>query len=203
MVRPVTVEVSDGSATARQTFRVVLTDPALLAHAGITRQFWGGISGVNVADLSADHRYPSRPDSSQTLASAAAPVNAADNYGQRLAGYLRAPQSGAYTFWIASDDSSELRLGSTSDPASLSAAPLASVSGYTGANQWTKYPSQKSAPVNLVKGQVYSLQALHKEGGGADHLDDGPLRRSRLARCRLPYHGEQHREPYGVVSSRI
>src|SRR5437660_1769056 len=35
-----------------------------------------------------------------------------NNYGQRLRAFVVPPTNGAYTFWIASDDSSQLRLSS-------------------------------------------------------------------------------------------
>src|SRR6185369_14339551 len=35
---------------------------------------------------------------------------------------------------------------------------------------WNKYASQQSAPISLVAGQGYYIEARMKEGGGGDHL---------------------------------
>ncbi|MFN3486846.1 MAG: PA14 domain-containing protein, partial [Planctomycetota bacterium] len=83
----------------------------------------------------------------------------------------RAAQSGAYTFWIASDDSSELWLSPDDNPAHR--ILIASVSGWTSPREWSKFPSQQSVPLTLTAGGRYYLEVLHKEGGGKDNLAVG------------------------------
>jgi hypothetical protein len=99
------------------------------------------------------------------------PANVANSYGARLSGYLCIPATGAYTFWVASNDNSELWLSTNDNPANK--VKIASVTGYTNERQWTKYPTQQSSPVNLVEGQRYYIEALHKEGSGSDHIAVG------------------------------
>ena len=74
----------------------------------ISREVWTGIGGKSVADIP----LGAAPNLTDTLPSFEAPTNWADNYGTRLRGYITAPVSGSYTFWIASDDNSELWLSS-------------------------------------------------------------------------------------------
>jgi hypothetical protein len=76
--------------------------------------------------------------------------------------------SGSYTFWIASDDSSELWLSTDEDPSHKSR--IAYVSGYTSEYQWNKFASQQSSSISLVAGRSYYIEALHKEGGGGDNI---------------------------------
>ena len=57
------------------------------------------------------------------------------NYGQRVQGYLYPPTTGYYTFWIASDDYSQLWLSTTSSP--TNAVEIASVNGWTNYRAWT------------------------------------------------------------------
>ena len=38
---------------------------------------------------------------------------------------------------------------------------------------FSRYPSQQSSPVQLVKGKAYYMEALMKEGGGGDHITVG------------------------------
>ena len=91
-----------------------------------------------------------------------------DGYSQWLRGWINAPETGSYTFWIASDDNSEFWLSTNKDPSGKTLR--CSVSGYTSANQWTKYPSQQSASIHLTAGQSYYFEIFHQEGGGGDHI---------------------------------
>lgn len=78
------------------------------------------------------------------------------------------PKTCDYTFYIASDDNGSLNLSTDSNPAN--AKLIASIGGWAGVRDWFKYASQKSAPQSLVKGQIYYLEAIYKEGGGGDNL---------------------------------
>ena len=134
----------------------------------ITRQVWTGISGTAIAALTGNANYPDNPSITDELGSFEAPVNWADNYGTRIVGYLHAPVTGTYTFWIASDDNGELWL-STDDSAG-NKERIAYVPGWTSSRQWTKYTVQKSVEVYLTAGQRYYIEALQKEAGGDDNL---------------------------------
>jgi len=95
----------------------------------------------------------------------------ADNFGARMRGYVHPPATGAYIFWIASDDCSELWL--SSDDAPLRKRLVCSNTQAGGVRDWTRTPTSKSAPVPLVAGKRYYIEALHKEGGSEDHLAVG------------------------------
>jgi hypothetical protein len=82
-----------------------------------------------------------------------------------------APQTGDYTFWISSDDNSELSV--STDQNAVNVQEIANVDDYTGCRQWNKYSSQQSSPIHLTKGQYYYVEALHKEGGGGDSMSVG------------------------------
>ena len=45
------------------------------------------------------------------------PANLGNNFGVRMYGYICAPTTGTYYFWIASDNAAELWLSTTSLPA--------------------------------------------------------------------------------------
>jgi predicted esterase len=99
------------------------------------------------------------------------PTDAADDYGTVVRGYVVPPVSGDYIFWIASDDNSILYLSSTSDP--KHARPIARVGGWTPPRAWDASPEQRSEPVKLEAGKRYYIEAIHREGGGGDHLAVG------------------------------
>ena len=128
---------------------------------------WTGISGTHVSSIPVD----SPPDFTSELTIFESPQNVGDNYGSRVKGYIHAPSTGNYTFWIASDDRSELWLSTDEHPANK--LRIADVSGWTSPRQWDKYSSQKSVTVSLVGGRKYYIEALLKEGTGGDHLAVG------------------------------
>ena len=136
----------------------------------ISREVWTGISGNVVSSIP----LGAAPNITDTRPSFEAPTNWAENYGTRLHGYITAPATGSYTFWIASDDTSELWLSinnPSDDP--VNKVNIASVSGHTNPREWTKYPSQKSVAIGLQAGQRYYVEALQKEGVGGDNLAVG------------------------------
>ena len=136
---------------------------------GAKLETWTGFTGSSLDDLTSDPRFPESPDESTILnTTLEAPSNSGDNYGRRLQTYIMPPATGEYYFYIASDDQSRLSLSSDADPAN--AVVIASVNGYTAAQDWFKDPSQKSDPIHLETGQFYYLEALHRDGGSSDNL---------------------------------
>jgi hypothetical protein len=134
----------------------------------ILREYWTGIAGGSVSDLTANPNYPDNPTGWDMLSSFEAPSGWAESYGTRIRGYVHPPTSGYYTFWIASDDGGDLYLSTNSDPGN--AARIAYVSGWTNSREWTREANQRSAEIYLSAGQKYYIEALHKEGGGGDNL---------------------------------
>ena len=156
----------------------------------ISRELWTDVAGTSVTNIPVN----TVPTTTSLLTTFEAPTNVADNYGQRIRGYICPPHTGSYIFWIASDDSSELWLSTDNNPANKQ--KTASVSGWTASKEWTKYPSQKSVAKNLIAGQKYYIEALHKEGSQGDNcavgwqLPNGTLERpvpgSRLSPFAVP-----------------
>jgi hypothetical protein len=155
----------DGTVQAGEvwSFTVVEGGPG-----GVIREWWTGVSGTDLETLRNDADFPDNPSGRELLDSMEGPTGWADNYGSRLVGYLYPPETGDYTFWIASDDFGELLLSPDADPAN--AVAIAGVPGYTGSREWTKYPEQTSLPQSLVAGERYYIEAVMNEGGGGDNL---------------------------------
>ena len=93
---------------------------------------------------------------------------ALDRFGQYARGWIVPPADGQYRFFIAGDDSCEFWLSSSADPAGRQR--VAYVEGWTHADEWTKYPSQTSAPLTLAGGRPYHFELYHIEGGYGDHV---------------------------------
>jgi hypothetical protein len=137
---------------------------------GVVREIWTNVSGSAVSAIP----VASPPTSSAIWGSALdMPQNWADNYGERLKGYLIAPTTGSYTFWICSDDDSELWLSTSSNPANKVRIAYESARRPPGYQQWNKAASQKSAAISLTAGQKYYIEVLHKESVNGDHCSVG------------------------------
>ena len=158
----------DGSTDTQKYLWIY--DPSNTSNAlvgKIQQEIWSGAPGTRVSDIPLEEP----PSSIRELTLFETPSNIGDNYGSRVRGYVVAPKFGYYTFWIASDDQGELWLSTDMDPAHK--VKIADVTGWTNAQQWDKYPSQKSQEILLEAGQKYYIEALFKEGSGGDHLAVG------------------------------
>ncbi len=159
---------------------------------GILREVWEGIPGNDLGALTNAPAYPAQPTSTNYVSDLfEAPTDVLEEYGQRMHGYVVPPRTGAYTFWIASDDNGALFLSSDESPAR--AQLIASVNSWTSSREWEKEANQRSSPVNLTAGRPYYIAALMKEGGGGDNLavrwlmPDGTDQAPIVATNLLPY----------------
>lgn len=174
--------------------------PVCSASGTISREVWTNITGATVASIPVN----TAPTSTSVLSIFEGPTNSGTNYGARVRGYICAPSTGNYIFWIASNDNSELWLSTDNNPANK--VMIASVTGYTTPRQWTKYASQQSANIPLVAGQQYYIEALHKQGTGSDNLavgwqlPDGTLERP-IAGARLSPFGPSSNPPTVTITS--
>ncbi|MEN6576327.1 MAG: PA14 domain-containing protein, partial [Phycisphaerales bacterium] len=110
-------------------------------------------------------------DHAEYVDSIDSPVDWADDYGQRFWGWLKPPQTGDYTFWVAGDDLQEFWLSSDASPINISL--ICQVTGWTNARDFdgtTGSPGalQKSSPISLTAGQKYYFLVLGKEDGNGD-----------------------------------
>ena len=148
---------------------------------------WTGIDGPRVSSIPVD----SPPNVTGERNVFEAPTNIGSNFGSRFRGYVCVPTSGNYIFWIASDDHSELSVSTDKDPANK--RRVAYHTGWTSPRQWTKYATQQSAPVALVAGQQYYIEALYKEDESGDNmavgwqLPDGTMERPIPGNRLLPF----------------
>jgi uncharacterized repeat protein (TIGR01451 family) len=144
----------------------------------LRRELYTGIAGTAIASmLSSPAFYNFAPSSVNVQTTPETPVNALDNFGTRMSGYLIPPVSGDYVFYISSDDSSQLFLSTDRDP--RNAVLIAREDTWTDARTWTgdrtggtrgNPPVNISSPIPLVAGQAYYFQVYHKEGTGGDNL---------------------------------
>lgn len=158
-----TVTIDNGIQSTNVEVAVNVIESRLINVQGVSQQVWTGIGGNAISDIN----LTAAASREQTLSDFKTPYKMGDKYGQRLRAYLKVPETGDYNFWLASDDAGELRISSDISP--QKAELVARISGYTGIDSWQN-KSQVKTNIRLNAGQLYYIEALHKEGGGGDHL---------------------------------
>ncbi|MFC4992446.1 cadherin domain-containing protein [Rubritalea tangerina] len=135
----------------------------------LAEDYFAEIPGNTIADLTGSANYPDSPTSRSLVASNGFhfPSNG-NEFGRRVRGYLTVPEDGDYVFHIASDDHGQFLLSTDTDAAN--AVSIVQLNGYTSE---LNFNATSSAAVSLIAGQKYYFEALHKEGGGGDHLAMG------------------------------
>lgn len=139
-----------------------------LSPGSIIRTFFNQIPGATVAALQTHSNFPGKPHSETQLDSFSSSGPRGDSYGSTIRGYLIAPTTGDYTFWISCDDAGDLRLSPDLNPSNASV--IATQSARSDPGDWFAYPSQQSATITLTAGQVCYIEARHKEDMEADHI---------------------------------
>ena len=148
------------------------SEPSIAEGSILFEYYWGTTNSVSsLLDLPT---YPNNPDQTELRTSLEGPTDWRDSYGTRVRGYLYPPATGAFTFWIASDDQSELWLSPDEDAAK--AVRIASVPYWTPPRDFDNTggggggPQQKSRPIQLAEGRRYYIQVLHAESTYGDNV---------------------------------
>lgn len=109
-----------------------------------------------------------------------------DNYAQRVSGYFIPQTTGIYSFFIASDDTSDLFFSTDSNPANKML--IAQQPSWNDARMWASgsSPTQRSsdtftpddgattpysAGFSLTAGHKYYIEGVMEQGGGGDNFD--------------------------------
>ena len=158
-------EVYQPATPIESSFNIVLpTNASCTAEGLISRDIWNGGSRNSINDIPTNVT----PNVTNTLTRfEVSPYTAASN-AQRVRGFICPPATGLYTFWIASDEESQLWLSTNANPKNRRL--IATVKENTRVNQWNKYATQQSEPIFLVTGSQYYIEGLMNGGG---HLSAG------------------------------
>lgn len=165
----VTLTVTSGAISTTEDLRITALpeiDDTLYAAGKADYAVYKGIAGSAVRDLTSDASFPASPDETRQLDELRGDASG-NSYGATLITTIIPAETGTYRFYIASDDQSTLLFNSAGANAS-GAVEIASVGSWTASQQWDKFPSQRSAEIELVAGQHYYLEGRMKENGGAD-----------------------------------
>jgi signal transduction histidine kinase len=107
--------------------------------------------------------YPYQPSGWDIRTSFEAPSNWGDYHLTRMRGYLHPPASGDYTFWIASDNSSELWLSPDDQPENARRIAFIKSGDWVTEHDWSHFPSQRSEKIYLSADRVYFVEAVSEQ----------------------------------------
>jgi hypothetical protein len=110
------------------------------------------------------------PDTAGRI-TAAGIENLASPGGARLRGLFTPQHDGPHTFHIAGSHNAALWL--STDQSRFNKERVAWHLGFTGPEQWAKYPTQATAPVELLAGVPYYIEAQVMNPSGLGHLTLG------------------------------
>ena len=154
---PVTLTASNAIGLGASLVNIQVIDTG----SSVVREVWQGVAGTNVADI------PTSTPATVTniLSSLEGITNFGSNYGERIRGYLTAPVTGNYYFWIAASDAAELWVSDDNEYVNkLKRANVWPTNGGTAYHQWNAQTNQQSKWLSLVAGQKYYVEILHKAG---------------------------------------
>lgn len=131
------------------------------------------ITTANVSAILGNPSFPNSPTKVGRIDNLDTTRDVGSHYALRIQAYFVAPESGWYTFFVASDDQSKVYI-STSDK-ETDKKEILSQSSYASYHQWYKKADQKSAKINLEVGKKYYIEGVLREAGGSDHLSIGAI----------------------------
>ncbi len=166
-----TVRATDQASPSLAAEAVVtvsfLDAPSGYSPGGLMRTYFENINGAALSSFTSHPRYINYSPDAEELLTAFDAADHGKNYGSLARAWLLPPVSGNYTFWIAADDTAELRISADRNP---SGPVRATVSPATRRYQYNLNASQQSIPLALVAGQPYYMEVRHKQAIGNDHL---------------------------------
>lgn len=172
-------------ATGALTLVAACTATIPQGQAGsIARLVYDGVTGATVATLTNAAIFPNSPTFREQLDDfTPSPTggslfgfqskdNVGSNFGSYIRGYLQAPATGDYVFFISSDDASEFWLSTDLTPANRRLIAFESTGG-TPLFSGPRLNERRSVAISLVRGQTYYLEVLHKQSAGSSFIRAG------------------------------
>ena len=134
----------------------------------ITFEHWDNVKGRSIDDALKDASVSGKPSNTYTANKFQAKSEVADFYYARARAYIHPPITGKYVFWITCDDEAQLWL--STDHSSDKKQMIAHSNAHTDSvTTWTKYPTQESKPISLIRGQRYFIEYRLKEAATHDY----------------------------------
>ncbi len=169
-INNVTDSVGNTMVNVKASFNAYITDPTVK----MLCEFYDNIGSIAALQASAKF-LADIPDRVTPAPDFQTPTwENGSTYGGRLASVVTAPVTGNYVFHLATDDGGQLYVSQDETPGNWVLAAdgvttfVASVTSWTNQREWGNASSIPSAPIPLVAGKKYYIEALWNEGGGGD-----------------------------------
>ncbi len=138
----------------------------------ITRDVWTKIEGTDLSSIPLD--TPPNKTGFVSDLEALQDEDDIDDFGARIRGFLTAPATGSYRFWITADDAAELWISNDSEE--VNSFRRAMVTTPTSLQGWTEAGAGKSDFLWLEAGKSYYIEVRHMDYTGDDHVSVGWLK---------------------------
>lgn len=136
----------------------------------ISRYAWSNFGLDSSIDLLRTAQWSVTPSRSDELAFPDIPENWGNNYSQVFRGYLRAPVTGNYEFWLSANERSRLFIGTSSDKFSALKRISFENLQWFNSDEFGAQREQASMPIVLEAGQRYYFELHHQELTGPDFI---------------------------------
>jgi hypothetical protein len=176
-----TLRALDINQTPSEPVSITVNTPAEAAGPGyLVAEIWDGLPGAAMSDLEAlfaNPAFPNSPDRTRyvngiSFGEPAFGNTYGDNLAVRIAGTLTVPETGAYHFFVRSDDASQFYLNTAGSalPVPGTDVPIAFEADCCDPFQEpdTFDEATTFSPIQLTAGQQYGFVFVVKEGGGGD-----------------------------------
>ena len=132
----------------------------------LSEEVWTGVPGTDLQDFYEHSKYLQNADYRRLLSTSEGTRHLGDFTATRIRGFIEAPVSGEYCFWLSGDDEVKFWMSDSEDK--FSKELLIRPHLHVGFRNYDEELSQKSRVVTLVAGQKYYIELQHKEntGGG-------------------------------------
>jgi hypothetical protein len=149
------------------------------APAGLTLRRYDGQGGdaVSIRNLFLNCMTPSFTDQNIAMMDYSANL---DNYGSALYGLFVAPVTGNYSFALSADDQTQMYISTDETPANrVLMADAVTWNGFRNFDNGfqdnpnildPRFNGRRPAPVRMVAGRSYYIEAFFHEGSGGDHI---------------------------------
>jgi hypothetical protein len=137
----------------------------------VTYERWDNVSGSTIASLTSHPRFPRSPTIQQRRQSGLEVTTRSQaDVGHRIRAYIHPPVTGYYRFWLAGDDTAQVRLSTSTRVADTGTIiDLTSATGFRGFTHLVQ-GRQRSPRIYLQAGQRYYIEVLHKNGADDAHV---------------------------------
>jgi hypothetical protein len=154
-------------------FLMVLLGITQLPAGSVLMSYWDNQATATLDDAIAVTQTLA-PTGTEIFKTVDMPGTEKDNYVDQYTGYIVAPVTGNYTFYIASDNDAGFWLSNEPNMPNIvnttATPPLCVLNGFVGYLDFTNRAEQQSGPVLLQAGQAYGFTVIHREAAGGDHV---------------------------------